>query len=124
MVPNFNTDVTVTVDVNNSGYDPWTNYGYNAYSGITSVQIGTAPTVQEGTYATGGTKTVTLGTNGVWSQQFTVSGTGLLSDSSETLPAKYNGGNCFYTISEESVPGYTVSYSDNNEDGTGTLTIS
>ncbi|MDO5139530.1 MAG: SpaA isopeptide-forming pilin-related protein, partial [Oscillospiraceae bacterium] len=62
---------------------------------------------------TGGTKTVTLGTGGTWIQSFNISGNGLLSDSSTTLPATYtqNGKTkpCYYTISEEDIPpGYDL----------------
>ncbi|MBQ3380120.1 MAG: LPXTG cell wall anchor domain-containing protein, partial [Clostridia bacterium] len=58
---------------------------------------------------TGGTKTVTLTSGDNWSQQFEVSGSGLLSESSTTLPLTYNGKQCYYTIDEETVPeGFTL----------------
>ena len=125
-VPNSNADVEVVVDVRNNNYDPWTSYGNNPYSSsIRAVQMGTSPAVQEGMALTGGQKAITLGADGVWSQRFTVSGDGLLSDASATLPATYNGKPCYYSIAEDpSLEGYDVSYSVNNEDGiqSGVLT--
>ena len=50
-----------------------------------------------------------LGEDGIWQQQFTLSGEGLLGDASTVLPAAYNGRNCYYTIAEDSVPaGYEL----------------
>ena len=124
-IPNSDSDVQVYVDVNNnnSNSDPWTNYGYDAYSGVGSVQISGTAHVQEGKSLTGGKKGITLGTGSVWTQQFNVSGDGLLSDESTTLPLTYNGKNCFYTIDEESVPeGYELTQISSDPVQSGVLT--
>ena len=71
---------------------------------------------------TGGTKTVTLGTDGVWTQIFNVSGEGILSNESQTLPVTNNGKTCYYTISEESIPGYTLERISTNPINVGVLT--
>ena len=124
-IPGSDTDVEVFVDVNNSNYDPWTNYGYNNQynESIGNVQINDTPGLLEGESLTGGTKTITLGTNGIWSHQFTLSGDGMLSDGSTTLPATYNGKNCYYTIDEESVPeGYELKQISTDKEQSGVLT--
>ena len=70
---------------------------------------------------TGETKSVHLGENGVWSKKFTISGDGHLSDS-DVLPATHNGQQCFYTISETSVPeGYKLDWISENKVTSGVL---
>ena len=108
-VPDSNTNVTVTVSVENSNYDPWTNYSGNPYGNtIGNVVIRNTPSAQEGEFTSGGTKRVRLGDNGVWTQTFTVAGDGLLSDSSSSLPATYTENGiarpCYYTITENQIP--------------------
>ena len=117
-INNVNRDMNVTVTVSNSNYNP---YHYDG-TAITDVSI-TEETITEAYSATGGTKTLTLGANGTWSQQFTLSGDGLLSDNSTTLPATYNGKNCYYTIAEESVPeGYELTQISSESVQSGVLT--
>lgn len=108
-IPDSNTNVTVTVSVENSNYDPWTNYSGNPYGNtIGNVVIRNTPSAQEGEFTSGGTKRVRLGDNGVWTQTFTVAGDGLLSDSSSSLPATYTENGiarpCYYTITENQIP--------------------
>jgi len=103
MIPNISQDLQITVLTQNWN---WSGYQDNR---IGELEFSNTATVSESYILTGGTKTVTLGTNSVWSQLFTVSGTGLLTNDSTTLPATYEGKNCLYTISEESVPaGYEL----------------
>ena len=113
-VPTSNSNVSVRVDVRNSGYDPWANYNYGTndyrrYLSIGNVQINSSPSAQEGPSLTGGYKTVRLGTDGVWAQSYTVNGDGLLSEDSTELPSTYNGNTCYYTIDEVNIPsGYVL----------------
>lgn len=108
-INNVTQDMTVTILIKNGG---WTGTEDDkihqpVFSGAGEDDTSPLPT--------GGTKKITLGASGVWTQNFSVSGDGLLSNESTTLPLTYNGKECFYTISEESVPdGFTVSYSNNN----------
>ena len=106
-VPNSNEDITVNVYVDNNCYDPWTNYGNNPHSGIGNVQIGTTPAVIDGYTQVGDPTTITLGQNGEWSKQYTVSGSGSITDTN--LPANNGQGkDYYYTIEEPSVPGYVL----------------
>ena len=110
-IHNITKDLNLVVTINNNRYDGTNNnlIGQPSFNSSTAV----TPMV-----ATGGTKTVSLGSGGTWSQSFRVSGSGRLSESSTTLPRYYNSKECTYTIAEDSVPeGYTVSYSDNNVNG-------
>ena len=110
-IHNITKDLNLVVTINNNRYDGTNNNLIYQPSFNSSTAV--APMV-----ATGGTKTVQLGSGGVWSQPFNVSGSGRLSESSAALPRSYNGRACYYTIAEDSVPeGYAVSYSDNNVNG-------
>ena len=110
-IHNITKDLNLTVTIDNHRYDGTNSnlIGSPAFDPSTAAATMTA---------TGGTKTVTLGTGGNWSRQFSVSGRGRLSDSSTALPRTYNNSSCYYTIAEDSVPeGYTVTYSANNVNG-------
>ena len=116
-IPNISEDKQITVLTQN-----WNWSGYQN-DRIGQLQFSNTDTVSEGYTSTGGTKTLTLGANGTWSQQFILSGDGLLSDNSTTLPATYNGKNCYYTIAEESVPeGYELTQISSEPVQSGVLT--
>ena len=111
-------DLKIYVTIRNNNHDG-TNDGLIGQP----VFAGLSPGTIIDNVPTGGTKTVTLGMDGAWSQQFTLSGDGLLSDDSTTLPATFNGKNCYYSIAEESVPeGYELTQISTDNVQSGVLT--
>lgn len=116
-IHNVMQDLTLYITIRNGGHS-----GTNTNL-IYQPQFAGAPSDPDAFVPTNGTKTITLGTGGVWTQQFNVSGNGLLSNSSTTLPATYNGLNCYYTIAEESVPeGFTLQQISTDQVRAGVLT--
>ena len=116
-ISNITKDLTIYVTIRNNNYDGTNNslIGQLQFAGSSSEATEKEPT--------GGTKTITLGANGAWSQQFTVSGDGLLSDETTALPATCNGKNCSYSIAEESVPdGYVLQQISTDKLQSGVLT--
>lgn len=116
-ISNITRDLIVYITIPNDGYTGTSNdrIGNPVFTGTSSVI--------ESYAETGGTKTVSLGTDGVWTQQFTVSGDGLLNDNSQNLPATYQSKNCYYTIAEESVPeGYSLIQISGDKIQSGVLT--
>ena len=78
---------------------------------------------------TGGYKTITLGQDGIWSRELSLSGDGLLIDDgmlSGTVPATYNSKQCYYTIEEDETQpltnGYELSQISSNPLEEGVLT--
>ena len=116
-IHNVNRDLIIYILIRNSNYD-----GTNSNLIYQPTFDGVSSEIVEDEL-TGGTKTISLGTDGVWSQQFALSGDGRLSNSSTSLPATYNGKPCHYTIAEESVPeGYTLQQISNEPVQSGVLT--
>ena len=115
-IHNITKDQTVEILIKNEGYKGTADnlIGQPAFNGNNPDMGPLVPT--------GGTKTVTLGTDGVWTQIFNVSGEGILSNESQTLPVTNNGKTCYYTISEESIPGYTLERISTNPINVGVLT--
>ena len=115
-IHNITKDLTVEILIKNGGHKGTADnlIGQPVFNGNNADMGPLVPT--------GGTKTVTLGTDGVWTQIFDVSGEGILSNESQTLPATNNGKTCYYTISEESIPGYTLERISTDPINVGVLT--
>ena len=116
-------DSIIYITISNNLYSGIANPGTNVHQ-IRAVDTNPSYGPLE---PTGGTKTVTLGNGGSWAQSFEISGDGLLSDSSTTLPATYTENGitkpCYYSISEDDVPpGYTLEQISTDKVQSGVLT--
>ncbi|MBQ6257499.1 MAG: Cna B-type domain-containing protein [Clostridia bacterium] len=115
-------DVTVVVTANNGRYIAYQYENQYENNELASVVINSSTRPGGGYTMTGGKKTLTLSGSGSWTQTFSISGDGTLTESSSVLPATYNHRPCRYIIAEESVPeGFSVFYSDGNTEGGGYL---
>jgi len=114
----------VSIDVIADNYN-WRSYGYgDEGSGnggyINDINYQSITNQGSGYTLTGGEKTITLPNEGKWFQELAISGVGLLTESSTTLPATYMGRTCHYVITEEdTLDDYAVSYSNSNTNGVG-----
>ena len=119
--PNTNT-VTITIPDKGDGKDQdidvlIDNNNYTGIDSVYSIQFANDHEESNNFTLTGGSKEITL--TSPWKQEIYYLGDGLLNQNSTQLPATYNNRPCRYIIAEESVPGYSVTYSSSNNEGSG-----